>query len=650
MSSVDHDLLADSRRNDDGGGTTLPAPAMGTVGEAEVGASNPAAASRSEVLARLGARRTALTLPQMRELGRQLRALSEPALPLRLAVLRTYTTELLRPYWQFEAQLQGFDLQLYEAPYGALLQEAAADSGLAAHGADLVYVFLRWEDLGPRLGLPVTGLAEAEREAVVEGAEARVRGLIDGLRAVCGATIVVTLLPRMWGPELGIFEAMDAHSETTLRWRIKQAIARSAEVIPSALFSDLDEVAAEVGRMRMFDQRMWVTARFPFTTDGAQAVVRHLMAYAVVQRLPKAKCIVLDADNTLWGGIVGEDGPSGIALGPDYPGSVYMTFQRRLLELQQRGLLLALCSKNNPQDVAEVLQHHPHQLLREEHFAAMRVNWEPKPDNVRALAQELNLGLESFVFVDDSAHECMAMRQQLPQVSVVQVPPLSDPLDLPYCLDGVARLQITSRTSEDRARTQMYAQERQRRQTAEAFRNHEEYLASLEMVMHVGFDDERHTARIAQLTQKTNQFNLTTRRYSEAEVSAFMRDPDWLVAHFSLADVFGNSGIVGVAIVRGVSAKTAEIDTFLMSCRVIGRYAEQAFAHHVLQRLASAGVERVVARYAPTPKNEMVRPFWTSLGLTLTEDEGDAAVYAWDLGRGLPDVGVLPIRVTESDT
>lgn len=651
---------ADAGRQGDGGGSVT----TDTAASVETQTNSAAVpSSRAEVLASLGSRRTPLTLPQMRDLGRQLRALGEPVLPLRVGVLRTYTTELLRPYWQFEAQLQGFDLQVYEAPYGALLQEAEPGSALAAHNADLVYIFLRWEDLEPRLSLPVTGLAADERDAVVEGAAARVRGLLEGLRAVSSATLVVTLLPRLWGPELGIFDAMDAHSEAELRWRIKQAIARGAETIPSAHFSDLDEVAAELGRLRMFDQRMWETARFPYSAAGAQAVIRHLMAYAVVQRQPKAKCVVLDADNTLWGGVVGEDGPTGIALGPDYPGSVYVTFQRRLLELQQRGLLLALCSKNNPQDVAEVLRHHPHQLLREEHFAATRVNWEPKPENLRALAQELNLGLESFVFVDDSAYECLAVRQQLPQVTMVQAP--SDPLDLPYCLDGVARLQITSRTSEDQARTRMYAQERQRQQTAEAFRSHEEYLASLEMVMRVGVDDERHVARIAQLTQKTNQFNLTTHRYSEAQVLAFMRDPDWLVAHFSLSDVFGDSGLVGVAIVRGVAGmtgKTAEVDTLLMSCRVIGRRAEQTFVREVLQRLAGAGVERVVARYAPTPKNEMVRAFWPSLGFSAVETEaeddagddagggaGEGSVYVWDLCQGVPEVGMLPMRVTEAE-
>jgi FkbH-like protein len=163
---------------------------------------------------------------------------------------------------------------------------------------------------------------------------------------------------------------------------------------------------------------------------GAQVCVRHLVSYAAVRLLPRAKVIVLDADNTLWGGIVGEDGPSGIALGPDYPGSLYVAFQHRLLELQQRGFLLALCSRNNPADVAEILANHPHQVLRAEHFAAQKVNWAAKPENLVALAEELNLGLESFVFVDDSAHEGLAVRLQLPQVTVVQAP--ADPLELPH--------------------------------------------------------------------------------------------------------------------------------------------------------------------------------------------------------------------------
>lgn len=543
--------------------------------------------------------------------------------------------------------MQGLDLFLYEAPYGALLQEAEPEAGLVAFGADLVYIFLRWEDLEPRLGLPLTGLAQTERDAILANAVAMVSGLLAKLRSVCHATLVTTFLPRMWGPALGLFDVMSEQSEGDTRNQLKRAIAREMAVLPSALLCDLDEVATEVGRAQLFDLRLWETSRFPFSVAGAQAVVRRLMSYAAVQLHPKAKCIVLDADNTLWGGTVGEDGFGGIALGPDYPGSTYVAFQHRLLELQQRGLLLALCSKNNPQDVVEVLVRHPHQVLREAQFAAMRINWSPKPENLEALAKDLNLGLESFVFVDDSPHECLAVRQRLPQVTVVQTP--QDILQLPYCLDNVARLEITSLTSEDSSRATMYAEERLRQGALESYGTIEEYLTSLDMEMTIGIDVGRHVARIAQLTQKTNQFNLTTRRYSEAQILAFINDPDYLVADFSLSDVFGNSGLVGVAIVRGISSRQGVWDTLLMSCRVIGRRAEQAFIGFIMQRLVDLGVERVSAQYLPTAKNEMVRDFWPSVGFSADEvGQSTDSHFKYDLRRGTPELGSLPVHMRES--
>jgi FkbH-like protein len=327
---------------------------------------------------------------------------------------------------------------------------------------------------------------------------------------------------------------------------------------------------------------------------------------------PAAKVIVLDADNTLWGGILGEDGLDGIALGPDYPGSAFVAFQRRLLDFQQRGILLAMCSKNNPDDVTEVLRDHPHQLLREPHFAATRVNWEPKIDNLKSLAEELNLGLDSFVYVDDSPHECWQVKQQLPQVTVVATP--QQPIAIPWTLDEIPSLEILSRTHEDRERTAMYAQERQRKQLATRASDHGQYLRSLQMEMAVSLSDRRHLQRIAQLTQKTNQFNLTTRRYLDADIERMMGNPDWLVADFSLADVFGDSGIVGVALVKGLQGATAEVDTLLMSCRVIGRGAETVFLQTILDECAQRGVQRVRAQYLPTRKNGLVKDYWPRHG------------------------------------
>jgi FkbH-like protein len=410
---------------------------------------------------------------------------------------------------------------------------------------------------------------------------------------------------------------MSERSEQAWWARLKARLAATLrEGLPGVNLLDLDDVAAQVGRQAFFDQRFWRTAKAPFGPQAAREVARRIVAIGTVIKQPKLKVIVLDADNTLWGGIVGEDGFHGIGLGLDYPGNAYVAFQRRLLDLQQRGFVLALCSKNNEADVLQVLREHPHQLLREEHFVARRVNWAPKPENLRALAEELNLGLDSFVFVDDSEHECLAVSRALPQVRVVQVP--SQPLAVPTCLDGLARLEVLSVTAEDLSKTQMYAQERERRalesQLSGSGGDMEAYLRSLDMRMQVILNDAAQVPRISQLTQKTNQFNLTTRRYTESQVAGFMQSPRHLVAHFTLADRFGNSGVVGLAIFERESAGTARLDTFLMSCRVIGRSAESAFLECLLATLAASGVVQVRAEYLPTAKNVLVKDFLSSHG------------------------------------
>jgi FkbH-like protein len=456
--------------------------------------------------------------------------------------------------------------------------------------------------------------------------------------------ILLALLPPLHPPGLGDYDSHSEASESAFRAQLKSALAvRLRNDVPATRLLDLDESLLELGRQRFFDLRLWYSARFPFASPGARELARRAMAIGAAVKLPKAKAIVLDADNTLWGGIIGEDGIDGIALGPDYPGNVYVAFQRRLLDFQQRGLVLAICSKNNPDDLMQVLREHPHQLLREEHFAAIRVNWEPKPGNLRSLAAELNFGLESFVFVDDSDHECHAVRSELPQVEVVRTP--ARVLDLPTCLDRIARLEVLQITDEDRGKTRLYAEQRRRRDLAVQSTDVASYLASLDMRMRVRFDDASALARLAQLTQKTNQFNLTTRRYSEADVRGFIDADDWLVAHFSLADVFGDNGIVGLALLRTGADASAELDTFLMSCRVIGRGAESAFLDAILRRLRARGVRSVNARYLPTAKNKLAEHFLPEHGFV--RDAGD--VYRRDLETSPPaDERAHPIRI-ESD-
>lgn len=586
------------------------------------------------------------TLPQAQQLAEHALALTPEPQALRLAIVHTYTSDLLEPWLGLAAALHGFALQTYHAPYGLALQEAAPGSALLQHGPDITLLMLRREDLHPDLALPITGLDSSRLAALRQECLARLADILGRFRAQPVGQIVLTLLPGTTAATLGLFDAQAEASEQGWWAALKADIAAWIRGHCAAtLLLDLDQVQHQVGSAQFFDRRYWHSAQFPFTAMAAREFGRRLLALAVVMLAPKAKVIVLDADNTLWGGVVGEDGIDGIALGPDYPGSAYLEFQRRLLDFQQRGFILALCSKNNPADVDEVLHQHPHQLLRDGHFAARRVNWLAKPDNLESLAAELNLGLESFIFVDDSDHECAAVRHRLPQVQVVQVP--SRPVDVARCLDHVARLEVLSLTREDLDKTALYAQERQRRALLLPATGSPaapgDHLARLGMAMRISLAPKAHLARLSQLTKKTNQFNLTTRRYDEHQIEAFIGSADWLVADFALADVFGDSGVVGLCMLRLTAADTAEIDTLLMSCRVIGRQAESAFLQALLRLLTQRGVRQVLADYLPTAKNMLVKDLLTQQGFALRKD----GRYARPLDqRPAEPESAFPIAVT----
>lgn len=565
--------------------------------------------------------RTATSPRDARSLAAMARSLAAPSTPLRLAIVHSYTSDLLDPWLDAAAAIEGFELAVHHAPYGLALGEAVPGSALARFAPDLTLFLVQREDFDPRLALPLPD-DPAELDGLADTLAQQLADYLQAFRAVLPGQLIVALRPSLVPSDLGLYDALSGVGEQALAARLRaRATELLRESLPGTAWLDLDEVVASVGRRNAYDARLWHMARFPFAAPAAAELSLRLMALAVAAKRTRAKVIALDADNTLWGGVIGEDGIDGIALGPDYPGSAYVEFQRRIMGLQRRGFILALVSKNNEADVLEVLRNHPHMLLREDSFAAMRVNWSPKADNLRELAEELQLGLDSFVFVDDSDYEVGIVRQELPMVEVVQTP--SRPVDVPACLDGLPRLEILALTAEDRRKTAMYAAERERRALRRTMEGAgvdlASYLRSLDMRMSIGIDSAAHVRRLSQLTQKTNQFNLTTRRYDEAEVAARIADPAWLVAHFSLADRFGDSGIVGLAMVHRDGAGSAHLDTFLMSCRVIGRDAEAAFLAAILRRLAAQGIRSVTAEFIPTAKNALAAGFLPSQGFEPVE-------------------------------
>jgi FkbH-like protein len=337
----------------------------------------------------------------------------------------------------------------------------------------------------------------------------------------------------------------------------------------------------------------------------------------------RKKCLVLDLDNTLWGGILGEDGIEGIKIGDSYPGSAFLNFQENILEAAANGLILAICSKNNEEDVFEAFSNHPFQLIKQKNISAYRINWQDKATNIQEIAEELNIGLDSFVFIDDNPIERERVKQMLPMVAVPHFP------EHPYLMSTFFAdvyhqyFQLYQLTKEDKNKTQQYISNTERKVFQKKFTSIDSYLESLEMELEVLEGNKFTVPRIAQMTQKTNQFNLTTKRYTEDDLHNYINQSE-LVHCLSVRDKFGNNGIT-VASVVFINNKVAEIDSFLLSCRILGRNIETAYVDFLINLIYEKGIKKIIAKYIPSKKNRQTESFYENKGFTLerTLDTGE---------------------------
>ncbi len=361
----------------------------------------------------------------------------------------------------------------------------------------------------------------------------------------------------------------------------------------------------------------------PFAHEFLASVAEEWFSYIQAVSGHAKKCLVLDLDNTLWGGIVGEAGPLGIQLGPDYPGSAYRAFQCALAELAGRGIILAINSKNNLADVREVFASNPHMVLKEKDFAAIRANWDSKADNIVSIAEELNIGVDSMVFLDDDPMQRDLVRRQLPDVLVPEFSLAPEEyVPLLFSLNAFTQLGITD---EDRKKSVMYAEERQRKTVLASAGSIDEYIAQLGIELDIAMNNRSFVPRVSQLTQKTNQFNLTTRRYTEKEIEEFM-GKDGMVFSANVKDKFGDYGVTIAALVRPESGSAVLLDSFLMSCRVMGRRVEQQFLDHITSHLAEKGIREIRADFIPTAKNDPARDFLPSAGFEMASSGENGAI------------------------
>jgi FkbH-like protein len=402
---------------------------------------------------------------------------------------------------------------------------------------------------------------------------------------------------------------------------------------------DFERVSACLGEAATVDRRFGLMMKSPFRPEFAAAAADEIARFLKCRLLPPKKVLVLDCDNTLWGGVIGEAGIENIQLDPyEYPGIAYYRFQSEILAIAEKGFLLCLCSKNDEAQALQVLDEHPHCLLRRQNIAAWRINWTDKATNLRELALELNLGLDSMVFVDDNPAECELIRSQFPEVTVIQVP--KKIYDLPGMLSATGLFDRLAVNPDDKARVHYYHAEKNRRDLQTRHVDVEGFLRDLQMKAVVRPIQAGDLPRASQLCQRTNQFNVTSKRYTESELAAFLHDPATRIYMLEAADRFGQMGHSGLIIFKRLN-DAVEVDTFLMSCRIIGRKFDQAL---FCEGLKLAGLvwpfKEVRAAYIPTRKNSIVAGLWLEYGFSPVS-AGNAEMFSCQIGglkAAFPDV------------
>jgi FkbH-like protein len=537
----------------------------------------------------------------------------------RIAILSSTTTHLLAPLLGLACFRDEIDAELYVAPYGNFQQEILnPSSGLYAFRPDIVLIATHWRDAN----LPSFGdTPEAEIARVLSEFGKLWDVLLE--RNSCRVIQHNFDVP-----------AIDSYGHLSLSLpggracMLRELNRRVPEVAPSSvIILDLDQVSAKFGKQEWFDPSYWHLAKqypcakaLPLLVDHQAALVRAALGLS-------KKVVVVDLDNTLWGGIIGEDGLEGISLGaPSAAGEAYQAFQRYLLDLKSRGVLLAVCSKNNEEDAKLLFLKHDSMVLHLDDFVVFRANWRDKPENLREIAKLLNLGLDSFVFLDENPVERALVRRELPQVAVPEIG--SDPSRFVLLLDRKLYCEALTLSREDKERQAIYRADALRDELKTTAASLEDFLRSLEMQVEMGPFNDTVLPRVVQLIGKTNQFNLTSRRHPDQEVRRMMASSDFWTHYFKLSDRFGDNGLIGVMIAKKDADDSSiwEIDTWLMSCRVIGRQLEEFMLATLVEAAKARGVRAIRGIYMPTAKNSIVADLYPRLGFTREKEMDEGSI------------------------
>src|SRR5215469_16741555 len=552
-----------------------------------------------------------------------------PLVPFRLAILRSFTVEPIVPLLRAEAFSFGIDLSVHIGDFNAYAQEILdSESSLYRFRPNAVILAVETLAIAPDLWQDYAHLSEDCVKQAAQRVSESLAQYLHEFRGRSQAALIVHNLEQPVQAAFGVLDAQLVQSQSEVFERINRNLVAVTSQMRGAYVLDYDALVARNGRLRWHDERKWLIARLPIAADQMIHLAREWMRFLVPLAGKTAKALVVDLDNTLWGGVIGEDGRNGIKLSAEYPGAAYQALQRAILDLTRKGILLAICSKNNPEDAIDVLESHPGMLLRPKHFAATRISWNDKSPGLREIAAELNIGVDSLAFLDDNPFEREQVRGAVPQVMVIDLP--EDPLQYAAVIRNHPGFERLTLSAEDQQRTTFYAEQRERSQAEQKFQSKEDFYRFLEQEAEIAEVTPATLARISQLTQKTNQFNVTTQRYSEQQISALVENPSSQVLSIRIRDRFGDHGLVGVSITRD-EGDACEIDSFLLSCGVVGRTVEPALLAHLVDQAAERGRKRLLGWFLPTKKNVPAREFYKQHGFELTQQNGEGSLWSLDL-------------------
>lgn len=547
---------------------------------------------------------------------------------INIAILRSFTCEQIREILTVELFKEKYITNIHISGYNQYAQEILKpESELYKVKQDFMILAVRLEELYPDLYTSFEALKlqlQKISDTIIENYES----LIFNIQKNTKTNILINNFMIPIYSYSSLCDFMDEHSQVNFIRSLNFKLIKMARKFTGVYIVDIEYLATNLGGKNIIDRKMWYISKNPYKLSFYKELSKEYIKYIKAINGINKKCIVLDLDNTLWGGIVGEDGFNGIKIDNNYPGICYKDFQIELRKLKNRGVLLAINSKNNYEDAMKVINEHPDMILRKKDFSSIMINWLDKASNIKNISEELNIGIDSMIFIDDNPAECELVNQTFNNMVKTVVMP-SNPIGYADILNNLNDFETLNITEEDINKTEIYKAQVKRKLFSETFINLEDYYKSLEMIAYIRSADDFSISRIAQLTQKTNQFNMTTRRYTEEDIGNMVNLDSYNIYYMRVMDKFGDNGIVGVCIINKKSLNEWYIDTLLLSCRVMKRKLENAFMAFIYAQAKENNIHLLKGEYIRTMKNISVSNFYEEIGFS---NEGNG-IFAFNIDK-----------------